>query len=418
MNRLTLFGGAIVETSSGPLVGRAAQRHRIALLALLACGRRAQRSRDQLMTLLWPDADGERGRRLLSDSIYRINCALGGEVIVGTCDDVRLDRQRLASDVAELEAASDAEGWADVVQAYAGPLLDGFYLPGAAEFDRWMEAERERYVRCVAKAHEALATNARNAGHASEAAEWWQRLAAMMPEDSRVAMEFMRALDACGQRARALRHAQVHATILRETLDMPPDKDVQALARTFATTPAAVPVALMKSQDIPRRPGEARKVESDSSVAVLPFAGISDVPADVSLARGVAEEVAYALMRVPGLRVASHTSVRACLERRLDALQVARRLCVDWIIEGSVRRSGDVLRIGVQLTAATSGYQVWSELYDRRAGDAFAVQAEVAQAVAGRLSVARRPWMAGVAIHGQRALDSATSGATPVARHK
>ncbi len=388
MNRLTLLGSAIVLTGDGPLSGRAAQRHRIALLAVLACGRRTHRSRDQLMTLLWPEADGERGRRLLSESMYRINEALGGDVITGTGEDVHLDRQRLASDVADLEADADAGEWARVVDTYAGPLLDGFYLPAAPEFDRWMEAERDRYARTAAKAFEALASNARAAGRASEAAEWWQRLAAMMPEDARIAMEFMRALDACGQRARALKHAHVHAAVLRETLGMAPDREVQALAQSI-TAPA--PVALMKSNELHQASGSARKTGelqsggSANSVAVLPFASMSNVADDLSLARGLSEEVAHMLMRIPGIRVASHTSVQACTERKLDALQVARRLRVDWIIEGSVRRSGDVVRMCVQLTAASSGYRIWSEVFDRSVGDEFAVQSEVADAVAKRI---------------------------------
>jgi TolB-like protein len=173
---------------------------------------------------------------------------------------------------------------------------------------------------------------------------------------------------------------------------MEPDSAVEALARSLTAAAASTPpVTLMKSEDIqaptesPRTSGESRSSGSERSVAVLPFAGISKVADDLSLARGLSEEVAHALMRTPGLRVASHTSVMACRERKLDALQVARRLRVDWIIEGSVRRSGDVLRIGVQLTAASSGYQVWSESYDRRTGDPFALQAEVAAAVAMRV---------------------------------
>src|SRR6476620_11562048 len=83
VNRLRLFGGAVIDAESGPITGRATQRHRLALLALLASTRRLYRGRDQIVTLLWPEADSERGRRLLADAIYRINQALGGEVIVG-----------------------------------------------------------------------------------------------------------------------------------------------------------------------------------------------------------------------------------------------------------------------------------------------------------------------------------------------
>jgi TolB-like protein len=184
----------------------------------------------------------------------------------------------------------------------------------------------------------------------------------------------------------------VHATILRETLGMQPDSGVQALARSLEASAVVSPVTLMKSHDVQphmkssRKSGEVRSADSASSVAVLPFIGMSESTEDISFARGLAEEVAHTLMRMPGLRLASHTSVLACHERKLDALQVARRLRVDWIIEGSVRRSADVLRIGVQLTAASSGYQVWSESYDRRTDDAFALQGEVAAAVAMRFS--------------------------------
>src|SRR3954469_9613912 len=104
MNRLTLFGGVALEANSGPLSGRATQRHRLALLALLATTRRLHRSRDQLVAFLWPEADAERGRKLLSDSIYRVNRALGGEAIAGTGEDVRLDRGLLGTDVAAFEA--------------------------------------------------------------------------------------------------------------------------------------------------------------------------------------------------------------------------------------------------------------------------------------------------------------------------
>src|SRR3954466_8445271 len=91
MNRLKLFGGAVLDSYSVPITGRAAQRHRIALVAMLSTTRRLYRSRDQLVAFLWPDANMERGRRLLSDSIYRVNQALGGDAIVATGEDIRLN---------------------------------------------------------------------------------------------------------------------------------------------------------------------------------------------------------------------------------------------------------------------------------------------------------------------------------------
>ena len=67
VNRLKLFRGAVVNVDGRPITGRAAQRHRIALLSLLSTTRRLNRSRDQLVFFLWPDADADRGRKLLSE---------------------------------------------------------------------------------------------------------------------------------------------------------------------------------------------------------------------------------------------------------------------------------------------------------------------------------------------------------------
>jgi DNA-binding SARP family transcriptional activator len=234
VTRLRLFGGAVIDAESGPITGRATQRHRLALLALLASTRRLYRGRDQIVTLLWPEADSERGRRLLSDSIYRINQALGGEVIVGAGDDVRLNRQQLGSDVADFEAGVDAQDWQRAVQLYCGPFLDGFYLPESTEFDQWMESERRQYARAAEKAIESLAVAARDANRVTDAVDWWQRLAAMVPDESRVALELMRAMERAGNRAGAIRHARVHATVLRDVLGLAPDRAVEELAELMA----------------------------------------------------------------------------------------------------------------------------------------------------------------------------------------
>src|SRR5687767_8169964 len=128
VQRLKLFGGISIETEDGPLTGRAVQRRRLALLTLLATARTRDVSRDRLIAYLWPDADAENGRRFLSDSVYRINQALGGDVIVAVGDELRLDAQRLPSDLGEFEDALSRGEHEEAVTTYAGPFLDGFFL--------------------------------------------------------------------------------------------------------------------------------------------------------------------------------------------------------------------------------------------------------------------------------------------------
>ncbi len=372
--RLKLFGGGALETEAGPLTGRAVQRHRIALLALLATTKRIHRSRDQLISFLWPDTGAERGRRLLSDSIYRVNQALGGDAITGTGDDVRLNRAQFSSDVADFEAAVDARDWHRAVELYAGPFLDGFYLPNSTEFDQWMETERAQYARVAARALECLATDARDAGRLAEAVDWWQRLAALQPDNSRVAVALMCALDASGNRAGALHHARVHSAYLRDTLGLEPDRAVQELADQIATQPAS---SVIVATVTPR---------SGRAIAVLPFENLSESEDSSYFADGVSEELMFLLTRTPGLRVVSRMSAFACRDLKLDAREMARRLDVDWIVEGSVRRSGDTLRIASQLTDARNGFQIWSGSFDRTSCDIFAIQVEIAGTIADRIA--------------------------------
>jgi Predicted integral membrane protein len=405
-NRLKLFGGAAVHAAGGPITGRAAQRHRIALLALLSTTRRLHRSRDQLVFFLWPEADAERGRKLLSDSIYRINQALGGDVITGTGEDLRLNRNQLESDVADFEAAVDARDWRGVATLYAGPFLDGFFLPGATDFDQWMENERAQYARTAAKAIESLAVEALEQGRVPEAVDWWQRLATLVPDDSRVAMELMRALELSGNRAGALRHARVHTELLRETAGVEPDRALRELAARMARRsepsisreiPAVkleggrvMTVSRPHAAESPKSAGSAGGAPEarpfGSSIAVLPFSSVSDSDTNAYFADGVSEELMYLLTRTPGLRVASRTSSFAYRDMKLDVREVARRLQCDWILEGSVRRAGDKLRIVAQLTDARNGYQVWSESFDRTSSDIFAIQGEIAGAIVDRLA--------------------------------
>ena len=121
------------------------------------------------------------------------------------------------------------------------------------------------------------------------------------------------------------------------------------------------------------------------SVAVLPFRNLSPERENEYFSDGMTEELINALAQVPGLRVAARTSSFAFKEKQEDVRTIGERLGVRSVLEGSVRRSGDRLRVSAQLVDAVAGYQVWSEAYDRGAGDVFAVQEEIARSIVERL---------------------------------
>jgi tetratricopeptide (TPR) repeat protein len=460
---LKLFGGLSVETQAGPLTGRAAQRRRLALLALLATSRGL--GREKVIACLWPEVDSERGRRLLSDSVYRVNKALGGDTIVTAGDELRLDADRLPSDVAAFEAALAGDRHREAVEYYGGPFLDGFFLDGAPDFEQWSSRERSRLARLQAGALEALAAECEGRGDAAGAVTWWYRAAGHDPFSPRVAVRLMAALDRAGERGAALRHARLYADLYRQEFEADVDAEVaefaEALRRASRAgevfpaaagrgTPAApvassndsthagaaqtaqaahphtavgaaaedvpvygVPAGQTPTGPAPLRPATPPPIRSAlagvlvlavlgaaagwirhvngtgpadpgvPAVAVLPFADHSPDRDHEYLAAGMMEEVASALARVDGLRVVAPTSAPA---EESDIQRVGRALGVEAVLQGSVSRWGDSVRINARLMRVADRSFLWTETYTSRMGSIFAIQDSIARAIGATLT--------------------------------
>jgi serine/threonine-protein kinase len=127
--------------------------------------------------------------------------------------------------------------------------------------------------------------------------------------------------------------------------------------------------------------------QTTQSVAVLPFANMSGSADDEYFSDGVSEEIINALTQLPGLRVAARTSAFSFKGKNEDLRTVGEKLGVMTVLEGSVRRSGSTLRITAQLISVADGYHLWSERYDREATDIFAIQDEIAGAIASKLKL-------------------------------
>ena len=123
------------------------------------------------------------------------------------------------------------------------------------------------------------------------------------------------------------------------------------------------------------------------SIAVLPFRNLSADPDNEYFSDGMTEEIIGTLARIDGLRVAARSSSFVFKGQSPDAATVGKALNVDTVLDGSVQRDGDRIRISAQLVKVEDGFQLWSERYDRTFEDVFALQDEIARAIAGQLKV-------------------------------
>ena len=175
--------------------------------------------------------------------------------------------------------------------------------------------------------------------------------------------------------------------IQSQRLDVP-DKLVKVINKMLAKNPEA---RFQSMEDILNALGDIEKTtkpfamvqnEEYSSIAVLPFTDMSPARDQDYFCEGVAEEILNSLSKIEGLKVVSRTSSFMFKKGETDVKEIGKRLKVKSVLEGSVRKAGNLLRISVQLTNVLDGFYLWSERYDRELEDVFSIQENIAENVA------------------------------------
>jgi DNA-binding SARP family transcriptional activator len=256
---LRLLGGPGITRGDGAvLTGGAVQRHRLALLALLALAPDSAMTRDKLLAYLWPERDDEHGRNLLKQAVHVLRRELGEAAILTVADEIRLNRGIVRVDVGELVAAFERGDHQTAVALYRGPFLDGFFLRQAPEFEQWAERERVRLADIYGKALEQRAEAAETQHDFLRAVERWKARAAHDPYDSRVALRLAQALAAAGNRAGALQHLALQTKLLQREFSMPPPAQLTELVERLRREEAepGEHAAGVEAPRAPVRPGD------------------------------------------------------------------------------------------------------------------------------------------------------------------
>ena len=222
--RLRTLGGLWIEgdAEQQPVV----RPRRLALLAILAVAGARGAAREQVLAILWPESEPDKARHALSQTLYSLRHDLGGDFVIASATGLRIDPERMTSDFEALRGALAERDGRRVADLYTGAFLDGFYLAGAPEFERWVEEERRSLERAVSRALEEAARAASESGRHAEAAGLAERLVALDPLDGSYAARLVRALLAAGRRDEALAHGDAYVARVGRELDAPPDDAV------------------------------------------------------------------------------------------------------------------------------------------------------------------------------------------------
>ncbi|MCB4771302.1 transcriptional regulator [Ancylobacter sp. Lp-2] len=385
--RLRLLGALKVERDGRPVELPASRKVR-ALLAFLALSPRPV-ARSRLCDMLWDVPDDPRSE--LRWCLSRMRAALdtpGRPRVVASGDMVALDLEDCDIDIADIEAAMSSgidglgvEQLTRLAGRFVGNVLEGLALERCPTFDTWLAAQRRRLHACHVAILEQLATRLAGDEASMPHLERWIELS---PFDPRAHTALLGALACQGRHSDAEEHlAAVAKLFTAEALDVAPVRRAWRSLRMRGPTmqPVSLPAAVAAL--LPPEPEADLAASRRASLAVMPFAGqhVSGGVAD-----GLTHDIITRLAKLRSLFIIARGSVYALAERGLSPEAAARRLNVDYVASGTVRRLGSQTAIDVELVEARTARIVWAEAYDYRPDDAFACLEEIGDRIVAAIA--------------------------------
>jgi len=390
---------------------------------------------DNLRACVW------KLRKALGDTEHSVIASEGEDIVL---DAAAFDVDALA--FRRLAAQSDRTGLDAAANLYSGEFLDGLDI-GNEEFESWRRAEATRYRDQAVDVLNRLMTLLVECGETERAVETGLKILRLEPLHEAAIRRLMRLYGGSGRRGAAVQLYRTLADALRTELGAQPEAETRAVfaeiarggedltsdASTADAGRPALSTSTARPSDASREPppaqqhapvigasrqakmgvlgwilagglaaaviaiflfqqfappaGRATASAGAITIAVLPFTNLSSDAEQEFFSDGITEEITAALAKIKDLPVVARTSAYQFKDERKDLRAIGQALNATHLIEGSVRKEGNRVRITAQLIQAHDGVHVWTESYDRELTGVFAIQEEIATAIAGALRV-------------------------------
>jgi adenylate cyclase len=442
---LKVLGGFAVQDDSGTALSLPTRKTR-ALLGYLALHADQPQPREKLTALLWSDRGDKQARHSLNQSlraIRKLGLDAGLSLLNTNADSIRLSGDAIEIDVVQLRSLLD-ENPSEAAALYRGPLLEGLSIPDPG-FEEWLTVARSELHGLACTALERAAADAARQGQTEAAVVSARRLVALESLSEEGHRLLMRLQHEAGNRSGALRQYQACVEVLKRELQVEPDaatralfeairrdagspeqtgsdpaagrppwrgseeSSVHAIQASLRKTPrpkrwlaagAAAAFVLVigagvfawlapwtRTTELLYQEGSVLPLPDIPSIAVLPFKNLSGDPEQEYFVDGMTDDLTTDLSKISGLFVIARNSTFAYKDKPVKVQQVAEELGVRYVLEGSVRRAGDHVRINAQLIDATTGGHLWAERYDGALTDIFALQDGITKKIVAALAV-------------------------------
>jgi TolB-like protein len=378
--KLGLLGSFEVRDRADRPVVISAKKSR-GLLALLAFSPSIPRER--LANLLWSDRGDAQARSSLRQTLASLRKDLGpvhAASVAINDERVSLDPAHVETDAVVFQGLANlekVESLRTALSIYRGPLLEDTTINDPA-FEEWITSKR-------AALHDlAVATFEKLWGMESGSARvrLAKRLVEIEPLKEFSHLALMQSYVDAGEDGLALQHYSTCRNLLKNELGIAPGRDIELLRQRLLERGPANPAPATEAivtNSVPVLPDKP-------SIAVLPFQNLSGDPGQDYFADGVVEEIIVALSRLHWLFVIARNSSFAYKGKSVDVKQVGRELGVRYVLDGSLRKSADRVRITGELIDAATGAHIWADRFEGRLEDIFALQDQMTASVVGEIS--------------------------------
>jgi DNA-binding SARP family transcriptional activator/TolB-like protein len=367
--------GGFALKRAGELVDLPHRKDRL-LLSFLSLQSGRPVSRDKLAGLLWADRAEEQARGSLRQSLAALRGAFGEEadsILVAGRDRVTVKRSGLHVDVADFEhAAANISTLAGATRLYPGPLLEGFDSP-SPEYGQWLLPERQRLEDLAASVVERLAKVETSQQDLGSAISFARQLLGRDRLREPVYRALMHMLARDNKRNEALKIYRQCQTALAEDLGVKPAHETEQVHRDIVN--GGETAARGMDTITPPVGGER------PSIAVMPFQNISREPDLDMLCVGLAEDITSGLGRFKLFSVIDRFSSVEVAKSTSDAMEIGKRLGVDLVVQGSLQRQQDNLRITVGLVDTSTRTQKWSGQFSFAAADIVSAPEKIMAAI-------------------------------------
>jgi len=385
--------GPLIIMPDGPALVLPASRKVRALLGYLALAPHAV-TRSQLCDLLWDVPNDPRGElRWCLSKLRNVLDQPGVRRVVTSADAIALDLADCSVDVIEISTAAkagietlDAKRLRALSRLFVGDFLDGLEIDRSPQFESWLIAQRRRFKSLhVAVLEHLVRSLPSESDEAFRLLEKWVELA---PFDGRAHVSLLSALEQRGQIDACDEHLAGASRLFEaEDLDFAPVRqawrlvrDRRACASRSAATVSASPASLSTSDPAEIAAFPPRR----ASLAVMPLFEQTDKRG--GLADGLTHDIITRLAKLRSLFVIAQGSVFALSERKIGPEDAGRRLNVDYVTTGAVRRQKGRILVTVELVEARTSRIIWAEVFDQKLDDAFIVLDEIGDRIVSSIA--------------------------------